>query len=340
MKIVAAHPGPAFSVHDVHVGWCEALRKLGHQVAEYNLSERLTFYDAAMIELPNKEMRKALNHDQAYELAVNGLYATLYKLQPDMLLVTSSFFYYAGMLEEIRSRGIKVVLIHTESPYEDDRQVKLSGHVDVNIVNDPTNLDRFRQENPKSYYMPHSYRPGFHEPGPSNAHTAADFVFVGTGYRSRIDFLERMDFGDLDVLLAGNWQLLKDESPLRKYVAHDINECIDNEQTVDVYRGSKIGLNLYRKEGETAESISGWSCGPREIEMAACGMFYMRESRGESDELFPMLPTVSSPDEATLTLNYYINRQDLRDDATLEARIAIQDRTFVNRAKELMRLMN
>src|ERR1700743_2884924 len=203
MRIIAAQPGPHFSVHDVHTGWVEALRGLGHKVAEYNLSDRLTFYDAAMIELPDKQLRKALPHEQAYELAANVLYAMLYKNKPDLLFVTSGFFYPAEMWDIARSYGTRIVMLHTESPYEDDRQLSLAEHVDINILNDPTHLGLFKSLNPKSYYMPHSYRPGFHCPGKPIENVAADFAFVGTGYPSRIAFLEAMDLYGLDVLLAG-----------------------------------------------------------------------------------------------------------------------------------------
>lgn len=340
MRIVAAHPGPAFSVHDCHVGWTEAFRKLGHPVAEYNLSERLTFYDAALFEMPGTgELRRALTVNQARELAVNGLYATLYKLRPDLLFVTSAFFYPPDIFELARSYGTRVVLLHTESPYEDTRQMALAGHVDVNLLNDPTNLDAFRRINPATYYMPHSYRECLHHPGSVDPNLAADLAFVGTGYRSRIEFLEAVDLTGLDVFLAGNWQPLGDDSPLRKHLAHEPDECLDNEQTTAVYRSSRCGLNLYRREAETGDVAGGWSCGPREIEMAACGLFFLREPRGESDELFPMLPTVTTPGEASELLRWYLARDDARHEAATHARSAITDRTFTIRAAELMAIL-
>ncbi len=41
MRFLVAHPGPGFSVHDVHVGWVEALSELGEQVKAFNLDDRL-----------------------------------------------------------------------------------------------------------------------------------------------------------------------------------------------------------------------------------------------------------------------------------------------------------
>lgn len=42
MRVLVVHPGPDFSVADVHAGWTEALRELGCEVASYNLLGRST----------------------------------------------------------------------------------------------------------------------------------------------------------------------------------------------------------------------------------------------------------------------------------------------------------
>ncbi|ANN16253.1 hypothetical protein SD37_11755 [Amycolatopsis orientalis] len=338
MRFLAAHPGPQFSVHDVYVGWVEALRGLGQQVLDFNLAERLTFYDAALLETPDREVRKAVSAEQAQKLAVNGLYAALYKTRPDVLFAVSAFFYTPELLDLARSYGTKVVLLHTESPYEDGRQLAIAAHADLNLINDPTNLAQFEAVAP-TVYMPHSYRPAIHRPGPGNPDLAADLAFVGTGYASRIEFLEQMDLSGLDVLLAGNWQQLDDGSPLRPFVAHDPEECLDNEQTADVYRSGSIGLNLYRREAEAEHLADGWAMGPREVEMAACGMFFLRDPRPEGDDVLSMLPIFATAGEASEQLRYWLGRAAERRELAAQARAAIADRTFTHRAADLMRLL-
>ncbi|MFD6069440.1 glycosyltransferase family protein [Amycolatopsis lurida] len=338
MRFLAAHPGPQFSVHDVYVGWVEALRELGQQVLDFNLAERLTFYDAALLETPDRELRKAVSAEQAQKLAVNGLYAALYKTRPDVLFAVSAFFYTPELLDLARSYGTKVVLLHTESPYEDGRQLAIAAHADLNLINDPTNIDDFSRVAP-TVYVPHSYRPTIHRPGPGNPDLTADLAFVGTGYASRIEFLEQMDLSGLDVLLAGNWQQLDDGSPLRPFVAHDPEECLDNEQTADVYRSAEIGLNLYRLEAEAEHLADGWAMGPREVEMAACGMFFLRDPRPEGDDVLPMLPTFTTAGEASEQLRYWLGRPAERTELAAQARAAIADRTFTHRAADLMRLL-
>ncbi|MGH9252697.1 MAG: hypothetical protein ACRD0W_24750, partial [Acidimicrobiales bacterium] len=210
MRFVVAQPGPSWSVHDVYVGWCEALERLGQHVVRFNLDDRLAFYNNAVVEVdqPSSDgqaaFRKALDSDQAKELAVNTLAATLWKTRPDVLLVISGFFVPHEMLDHARRHGIRVIVAHTEEPYEIDRELELAAHADLNLLNDPTHIERFAQVAP-TVYCPHAYRVGFHQPGEPDPTLAADLAFVGTGFGSRRWFLEHMDLDGLDVLLAGNW---------------------------------------------------------------------------------------------------------------------------------------
>ena len=108
-----------------------------------------------------------------------------------------------------------------------------------------------------------------------------------------------MGLDGLDVLLAGNWRLIKDtDSPLLKHVAHDVDDCLDNEKTVRVYNSAKAGLNFYRREALETDNADGVAMGPREVEMAASGLFFLRDSRPEGDALLPSLPVFASPEDA------------------------------------------
>ncbi len=338
MRWLAAEPGPAYSVVDVHAGWVEALRNLGEHVIEYPLGSMLSFYDNALFEAGPGRFKKALTGEQATELATDRLCGALWKTRPDVLFIVSGFFIDGQVLERARRDGVKVVVLGTESPYEDERQLKLAEHADVFLVDDPTNLDQF-QAVTNAVYMPKAFRPSLHKPGPVDPMLACDLSFVGTGYPSRIRFLEQMDLEGVDVLLAGNWQRLDEDSPLRKHIPGDLEECLDNEVTAAVYRSTKVGLNLYRRESQRPELSAGWSMGPRELEMAATGCFFLRDPRGEGDEVLHMLPRFNSPAEASALLRWYLDHPDQRAELARGALEAVQDRTFDNHAAQLMRLM-
>ena len=345
MRWLLIQPGPNFSVADVHTGWAEALRGLGEQVMEYELDRRLTFFDMALVETGRSdgdghpEVRKFVTREQAITMAADGLLGTVYRWWPDVILCTSAFFTPPWVLEIMRSRKHKIVMLFTEGPYQTGMQLKMAEYADLSLVNDPCDIDSYRAIAPAEY-MPHAYRPGLHHPGPAVPEMACDLGFVGTGFPSRIAFLEAMDLDGLDVLLAGNWLGLPGDSPLRKYVAHEEDRCLDNEQTAQVYRSASCGINVYRREAEDENAGQGWACGPREIEQAACQLFFLRDPRGEGNELFPMLPTFDGPEDASEKLRFYLARDDYRRDAARQARAAIADRTFENNARRLLELLD
>lgn len=336
MRFLVAEPGPHFSVQDVAAGWIEALVAAGQDVHRFNLGDRLTFYNTVVMPTGDGLFVPPLSPEQATETAVNGLYASLMRTRPHVLLLVSGFFIPPELPRIARAAGVRVVFVATESPYEDGRQTALAEQCDLTILNDPTNLARFPGG---TQYFPHAYRPSVHRPGAAKPDLECDLGFVGTAYPSRIAFLESMDLAGLDVLLAGNWQALDEDSPLRKYLAHDDTDCLDNESTVDVYRSARVGLNLYRREAETDAQAAGWAMGPREVEMAAAGLFFLRDPRPEGDEVLSALPTFTDPAEASEQLRWWLARPGARAGAVAKARAAIEDRTFDQHACRLLRLL-
>ncbi len=338
MRLLIVEPGPSFSVQDVHRGWLSGFKELGVTVASLNLNDRLDFYGQVAVKRSGR-WKPALTGDEAIQVASKGLHAAAYEFWPDVIVFTSCFFVPAATLDLLRSRGHKIVLLLTESPYEDSGQMMRAAHADVCVLNDPTNLDRFRDICPNTYYQPHSYNPKMHARRPARPEFVSDVAFVGTAFESRIKFLEAVDWSGIDLFLGGNWTRLTDDSPLRKYVAHPIEHCIDNTETVDAYSSTRASFNVYRVEGE-AGSADGWACGPREIELAACATWFARDPRPESDELFPMLPTFDTPQELEALLRWALDNDDKCAEAAAQARAAIADRTFVNAASRLLHLLD
>lgn len=70
--------------------------------------------------------------------------------------------------------------------------------------------------------------------------------------------------------------------------------------------------------------------------MARCGLWFARQSRPESDEVFPMLPTFSNPQELGEQLRWAIANPERRMMAVERAWAAVEDRTFPNNARSLL----
>lgn len=345
MRWLLIHPGPSWSVADVFNGWSEALTGLGETVEEYPLDAALRFYNNALAEtgeiLPCgcREVRKYLDREQASRLAIDPILAAANRFWPDVILCTSAFFMQPWLLEILRARGHKIVMLMTESPYQDDFQLKVAQYADLTLLNDPANIDAYREIGPAEY-VPHAYREKIHYPAAPGTVPEHDLAFVGTGFPSRVRFFSGMDLAGLNVRLSGLWMDLPGDSPLRDWTAIEADDCVDNHETARIYRSARTGINVYRTEAEDTHAGEGWACGPREIEMAACGLWFARESRPESDELFPVLPAYSSPAEASDLIRWAIAHPGERAAAAAKARAAVEGRTFTEHARKLLRLLD
>lgn len=340
MRVLMIEPGPTFSVADVHRGWVEAFTELGCQVVNFNFADRLSFYADAHVKKADGGFVQAFAPNDAVMIASKGIETAVFEVWPDLVMVTSGFFIQPALYELLRARGIRVVLNHLECPYEDVRQMARAGLVDANVINDPTNLEQFRAVNPNTWYLPAAHDPKVHCPGRAVDELRCDFGFVGTGFDSRVKFFESCDWTGVDVAFAGNWAETDSDSPLRKFLVHDLAECFPNDQAVGLYRSSKMSANLYRKEAEQPGMEKGWACSPREIELAAVGCPFLREGgRGEGDELLPMLPRFNTPDGFTDQIRWWLTHDSARRNAALAARQAVAGRTFEANARELLRLL-
>jgi spore maturation protein CgeB len=339
------HPGPSWSVADIFSGWSEALTGLGEQVEEYPLDAALRFYNGALAETGELKpcgcpgVRKYLDREQAIQLAVDPILSAASRWWPDVILCVSAFFIPPWLLEVLRDRGHTIVMAMSESPYQDDFQLKMAQYAHLTLLNDPLNLAAYREIGPAEY-MPHAYRETVHYPAAPGTAPEYDFAFVGTGFPSRARFFSAMDLAGLNVRLSGLWMDLPADSPLRDWTATEDDDCVDNPETAAIYRRTRTGLNFYRQEAEDAHAGEGHACGPREIEMAACGLWFARDPRPESDELFPMLPAYASPAEASDLIRWALAHPEERAEAALKARAAVEGRTFTEHAKKLLRLLS
>ena len=344
MRWLVVHPGPNFSVADVHAGWVEALRELGEHVIEYNLDQRITFYDSVLLsedftEEGRQLVHKALTREQAIELAANGVLSACYQTWPDVVMFVSAFFTPAWMLEVIRARRHRTVMLFTETPYQTGQQLEMAKYADVILLNDPTGIEEYQALAP-AVYMPHAYRPHIHHPPAAGTQKIWDLAFVGSGFPSRMEFFAAMDLAGLDVRLAGPWLGVPDDHPLRDWTDPNPEGCVDNDETAGIYRQARTGINLYRREAEDAHLGEGWAVGPREVEMAACGLWFARDPRPESDGLFPMLPSFTTPAEAGDLIRWALTHPDTAAAAAAKAGAAVAGRTFGNHARKLLAMLD
>jgi hypothetical protein len=327
VRFLVVEPGPDFSVQDVCVGYVEGLKANGHTVVQLNYNDRIRFYENALeTVLPMAPSRNVLM------LASKSIEAALFEVWPDWLVIITGMYVPIAVMDLARARGIKVALVCTETPYQDDQQLVYARHANMVVVNDPCTIDEYRKVCSNVAYIPHGYSAEriakFAQPV---KRYASDFTFVGSAFPSRIQWFEKVEWPEaLHVRFAGYWGGLPSTSPLRRFVDHPLDECCDNDTTLTRYASTKVSANIYRTEADRPELSHGWAMGPREVELAACKTFFLRDTRPEGDELLVSLPWIESPETFGDQLAYWCDqaRDSERQERAHAAYEAIKDRTF------------
>ena len=167
------------------------------------LRRRSTSRPASPTSTAAPRMRKAMDRQVALETAAHEILRPAFLCWPDVVLLVSAFWYPPYLLDVMRGRGMKVVLLHTESPYQDDEQLERAAHADLNLLNDPVNIAAYRGARPRRV---HAARLPAARPLPAAARRrdrSGTWRSSAPGSPSGSRSSRPMDLAGLDVHLAG-----------------------------------------------------------------------------------------------------------------------------------------
>jgi spore maturation protein CgeB len=322
MKVLLVHPGASWSTADVEAGLRYGLKHHGVEVISYRLDQRIQMSSKwlhTMWRMKKKgqpDLEKPKTPDVMYHAGVGALEMAL-RHKVDVVLVVSAMLLHPDVLVMMKRAGLIVTVLFTESPYDEEQELRVAALVDGCWTNERASVSKFREVNPRSGYLAHAWHPERHFVSArslSSEIPAHDVVFVGSGFSERISWFNSIDWTGIDLGLYGTWKGLG----LNKQVKAAIRgEQVSNEFAASLYRRAKIGLNLYRTSkgwGRRAPSIvHAESLSPRAYELAACGSFHLSDYRAEVREVFgDVVPTFTSPTEAAALIRLYLTDADGR----------------------------
>ena len=360
MKILQIWPSHSNSSWNTSFFLSRALRKAGVKTADFAYSQEIILQNLAINAFRGTK-------DKAYEgeailLANRMMMGYVASALPDAIIVVTGLTMHKGTwqwLEDLRRQlrhPYKIILVYTESPYRPSEELELAQHADYIFTNERAFVGRLRQFQPRSWYMPQAYDEEIHAPAAREQRYAT--YFCGSGFRTRIQVLEQIDWERAGGLtLKGLWRDIEEGSPLKPYYQEGL---VQNEQVVEDYRASGICLNLHRREGEIvvferdlpnsyslergvfktadAESMNNRAC-----EIAATGAFQIADdSRAELGEVFgDSVPqfSVDEPAELQELVEFYTQRPQIRAKLAEDARMRIQGRTYLENVKRILSLM-
>ncbi len=343
MKLLLAHPGASVSTVDVYNGYVKALKAQGHEIISFALDGRISaassFLMNAWKRVSDKGVPSPTTADILYQ-ASQGLIEKTLRFMPDWVVVISGMFVHPDILVFLRRAGARVAILFTESPYDDEAQLKVAPIANVCWVNERSSVPAFRKVCPNTFYLPHAFDPELHyvRTGLTSTVPQHDVVFVGTGFWERVEALRAVDWTGIDFGLYGSWHVLGSRDRLRRHLWKHV---IKNSVTADLYRNAKIGLNIHRVSkgfGRIAPRVTGAeSMNPRDYELAACGTFFISDYRPElAEKLGNLVPMYINPCDLEGLIRQYLHNDEERLRRATQLPAAIAGETFEARAKQIV----
>jgi len=288
----------------------------------------------------NPSIDRPTTADVFYQAGIGALEMGL-RHQVDCVLVVSAMFLHPDVIILMKRAGLKVVVLFTESPYDQERELAIAKLVDGCWTSERTSVEAFAAVNPRSGYLPHAWHPERHGQGTDGADVdvpSHDVVFVGTGFYDRIAWLDSIDWTGIDLGLYGNWQHLGSRNVLRRYVRDGV---VDNAKAAALYRRAKVGLNLYRTAlGWTATTpivTAADSLNPRAYELAQCGAFHVSTYRAEVPEVFgDLVPTCTEPFEASALIRSWLADPEGRARVQEQLPACVAESSWVQRSTRVI----
>jgi spore maturation protein CgeB len=346
LRIFCIQPGSSTSTADVHTGLIGGLKELGHEIFNYQLDTRIAraghYLNFCWKEAKKKnpDVVEPNTADILFLACGDSIVKAMWR-KPDWVIVVSAMYYPKLFLKMLKQAGLRVALLFTESPYDDEQQFTLAPIVDMCWTNERTSVQNLRICNPKTYYLAHAYDPARHAPaGKAEEDVPShDVIFVGTGFQERVELFESINWDGIDLGIYGAWELINPRSKLKQYVRDDV---IGNHVAAALYRKAKIGLNLYRTSKGFGSftpriSFSAESMNPRAYELAACGCFHFSDYRAEVPEVFgDAVPTFKNPAELEKLIRYWLEHKKDREAVAAKLPQLVEGQTWLERAGQMV----
>lgn len=262
---------------------------------------------------------------------------------------------------------VKTVVIATEDPHTFDPLKDSLDCIDYYCSNEKAVM-KLGYKN--THYLPtaaDSHSCGAVPKHILDAKYRSDIVFLGAIYPNRQKMLEGIipfiKKNKLSLKILGHPQYVPKTSPIWEFVPKENYDAAGNvitiphEETVKYYCGAHLVLNFFRdvtwnpvfSEGNpfNSEKLVAESLNPRAYEVPLCGsLMLLEDSRKEAREVFTDKEVVffSNTQDIKVALTKYLLKDGSQEISRSMAQSAFikvsQKHTYLNRAKELLRIIS
>lgn len=302
-----------------------ALRAMGHQVIEADLSPLDGFYQQVRRRDVPEERRNGLAQ-RIIQFVGEHVTFLAEAEKPDVLLALAQAPLDRKTLDGVRRLGVPTAFWFVEDYRFLGYFREVAGGYDVffHIQGAAMEAELARCGARHVHYLPLAADPDVFRPVTDPALLEpyrADVSFMGAGYPNRRALFAHLLDHELKIW-GTEWELSSDVGQRVQAGGRRVS----TEETVLIYNAARINLNLHSSVLTTGLDPDGEFINPRTYEIASCGAFQLVDRRHPLDDLFNLdheMATFSSLEELRRKIDYYRARPELRKEIGARARTRV-----------------
>jgi spore maturation protein CgeB len=292
-----------------------ALENLGHHVVTAECDKFADGFDSLKDITRNEINASALSH-QFMNFMGETIAARAAEFQPDLILALAQAPLTPQAIERLKVLKIPVAFWFVEDFRTLPYWKEIAGSYDFFFtIQQGEIFEQLRSQGAKNvYYLPQGCFPDEHRPlvlGPEERKTyGADLAFMGAAYYNRKQTFPQLLEHDFKIW-GTDWDL---QSPTGQRVQNE-NRRVSSRETVKIYNGAKIQLNLHSSTYHEGVNPEGDFVNPRTFEIAACGGFQLVDQRSELSDLLlegEEVATFKSVADLKEKISYYLEHEEER----------------------------
>jgi hypothetical protein len=264
----------------------EALKRLGHHVELFDLSNYFSLYKHAEQVTGTGHHRRALQGILTTYLA-ELIAARAIESRADLVWAVAQTPLTPTALQELRHEGV-----HSAFWFVEDYRLfgywrELAPHFDaVFTIQRGEFLEALSAAGVKhASYLPCAANPEIHHPltvsDADRSRYGSPVSFVGAGYPNRQNLFSQLPLPGLKIW-GNDWPA---GIPAYAHVQED-GRRVTTEETAVIFAATDVNLNLHSSSHHVGVNPHGDFVNPRTFEIAACGAFQLVDARSELPELF------------------------------------------------------
>jgi spore maturation protein CgeB len=317
-----------------------ALENLGHQVASVECDKFADGFLSLEGVTSNKPNAQALSN-MFMNMMGEMTAAKAVDFQPDLILALAQAPLTPDAIQKLKLLNIPVAFWFVEDfrtlPYW--KEVAAS-YDHFFTIQQGEFFEQLQSHGAKRiYYLSQGCFPDVHrtqELAPEERKTyGADLSFMGAAYYNRRKTFPQLLDHDFKIWGTG-WEL---ESSIGQRVQNE-NRRVSSEETVKIYNGAKIHLNLHSSTFHESINPEGDFVNPRTFEIPACGGFQLVDERSELKDLFRAgeeIITFENVADLREKINYYLEHEEERESIARKGhKRALSEHTMEHRMTELL----